>query len=125
MFSSLTTYVPYSTPAAKKQRRFQSPSSAFCVEYGIPCRMVQYDEPTILAACGEFLGSGPVTTVTTNVTSPATTCAPTGGYYPSNPYETPTPDPYPGSDEPVYEDDNEGGEKLYQNWMDNQEEYSS
>jgi hypothetical protein len=110
----VTTYVPAVTLAPYKKRNFQSSSASFCPEYGVPCRLVQFNDVVITQACIEFLGaSGAVTTTVTagteTVTKPATTCAPGAGYpaapaasfsAPSSPptYEPPT---YPAP--PTYE----------------------
>ena len=53
----MTTYVPASTPTGgyKQRRAFISNSAAFCPDYGVPCRLVQYSEPVVIEACTEFL----------------------------------------------------------------------
>ena len=80
----MTTSTIFVAPTAPPSAGGYGRRGTWCPNEGVPCRLAQYDYPTIYEACGLFLGNSGIVTVT--VTATATTCGgaavtePTGGY---------------------------------------------
>ncbi|KAH9864322.1 hypothetical protein J1614_010256 [Plenodomus biglobosus] len=98
-----TIYVPAATGYPTEYKR-----DTYCPDYDVPCRLVQYDDDVIAAACEKYLGEGGVTvTITEHVHAPtATVTAKDCGVpaYEAKPVEygyepAPAPGGYPGEAE--------------------------